>query len=151
NCLRAFGSDADILEGPGMTKLVRPAYDETEAPTLRTPPTGLAGPAGLLIGLLTLVAPDIAKAAEGPIEQAAAKSGGMGMTEIAVITGISVLLAAPFFLKKIFAKPPPPSGPPPATRDNPVKVKQDGKTTSVHPYTKSDMKNAADLSKVMTV
>ncbi len=123
-----------------LADFVRPLYVE-KGPDSQGPKgsgrdsnTGtLATGTGLLMGLLALVAPETARAADGVMR------GGpnIGPVEIAMIVGIGTLLAIPV-VRRFLSSSKPSVDLSPATRDNPVRLEHNGVVTAIRPLETRD-------------
>ncbi|MCC7345293.1 MAG: protein phosphatase 2C domain-containing protein [Deltaproteobacteria bacterium] len=128
------------LSDKSVADLVRPLYVEKGSDSQgpkgsgRDSNTGtLATGTGLLMGLLALVAPETARAADGVMR------GGpnIGPVEIAMIVGIGTLLAIPV-VRRFLSAPKPSADLSPATRDNPVRLEHNGVVTAIRPLETRD-------------
>lgn len=95
----------------------------------------ISGPAAVILGVLTLIAPDVAQAAEGPIKSAAER-GGIGPFEAGMLIGIGTLVGMPFVAKYLKARYGSGEAGKPFTHENPLQVVQEGKTTELYPQGK---------------
>ncbi|MCE9624129.1 MAG: FHA domain-containing protein [Deltaproteobacteria bacterium] len=130
------GMKPSDLEG-----FVKPLYED--GPPSSIPPSGdvtksFATGSGVVLGLLALFSPETARAAEGPLQQIQS-SLHIGPVEALMVLGIGTLIGIPM-VRKFWGGTKGPSAPPPASRDNPVRIEQDGKTTTIRPFEKRDLK-----------
>ncbi|MFO1462393.1 MAG: protein phosphatase 2C domain-containing protein [bacterium] len=130
------------MKPEALESFVRPLYEEPP-PSSKGPSSGATGTfatgTGVVLGILALLAPETARAAEGPLQQIQ-QSLHVGPVEALMILGIGTLIGLPM-VRKFWSGPKGPGEPPPASRDNPVRVEQDGKTLTVRPFEKRDLQS----------
>ncbi|MCC6273541.1 MAG: FHA domain-containing protein [Deltaproteobacteria bacterium] len=136
------------MKPESLETFVAPLYDEGP-PSSQGPVDGISPSdpnwgrwgtgGGFALGLLTLLLPDTAKAAEGPLQQIQ-QGLHVGPIEALMILGIGTLIGLPL-VRKFFSGPKGPVEAPPASRDNPVRIETEDKVTTIRPFEKRDLQS----------